>query len=196
MSAALRAGGSSPGRIVEVCGPDPGGEQKTTVALRALADAQAAGGRAAFIGTEHSPDPHRAAALGVDVDDLLVCRPDTGVQAVGTAERLVRSGAFDVVVVDSVAALAPPAWIEGVIGPRDRQLQARLMSHALRRLAGAVGASTTTVVVVNRIGEGTGTRFGSPETTAARALEVYASERLDVRSARTVTRICGAPTAS
>jgi recombination protein RecA len=177
VSAALRAAGPTRGRIVEVCGPDPDGWGKTAVALRAVADAQAAGGRAAYIGTEQAPDPQRVAALGVDAAALVVHRPATGVQAVQTAERLVRSGGFDVVVVDSAAALAPPARIAGVLGPRDRALQARLMSHALRRLAAAVGASATTVVVVNRIGG------GPPEATAGRALEVYAAVRLDARDA-------------
>lgn len=177
---ALGVGGLPRGRIVEVYGPESGG--KTTLALHVVAEAQAAGGVAAFVDAEHALDPTYAAALGVDVGELLVSQPDTGEQALEIVELLVRSGAVDVVVVDSVAALVPRAEIEGEMGDAHVGLQARLMSQALRKLTGALSKSRTTAIFINQIREKIGVMYGNPETTpGGRALKFYASVRLEVR---------------
>lgn len=177
---ALGIGGVPRGRIVEVYGPESSG--KTTVALHIVAEAQKNGGTAAFIDAEHALDPIYAKRLGVDTDNLIVSQPDTGEQALEIAEALVRSGAIDVVIVDSVAALVPKAEIEGEMGDAHVGLQARLMSQALRKLAGAINKSNTTAVFINQLREKVGIMFGNPETTpGGRALKFYASVRLDVR---------------
>ncbi|SDK47627.1 recombinase RecA [Natronincola ferrireducens] len=177
---ALGIGGVPRGRIVEVYGPESSG--KTTVSLHIIAEAQKNGGTAAFIDAEHALDPSYARKLGVDIDNLIVSQPDTGEQALEIAEALVRSGAVDVVVIDSVAALVPKAEIEGEMGDTHVGLQARLMSQALRKLAGAVNKSRTTAIFINQLREKVGVMFGSPETTpGGRALKFYASVRLDVR---------------
>ncbi len=177
---ALGVGGLPRGRVVEVYGPESGG--KTTLALHVVAEAQAAGGVAAFVDAEHALDPAYAAALGVDVDELLVSQPDTGEQALEIVELLVRSGAVDVVVVDSVAALTPRAEIEGEMGDAHVGLQARLMSQALRKLTGVLSKSRTTAIFINQIREKIGVMYGNPETTpGGRALKFYASVRLEVR---------------
>lgn len=173
-------GGIPKGRIVEVYGPESSG--KTTLTLHIIAEAQKAGGRAAFIDAEHALDPEYAKNLGVNVDELLVSQPDTGEQALEICEMLVRSGALDVVVVDSVAALVPKAEIQGEMGDTHVGLQARLMSQALRKLAGVINKSKTSVVFINQLREKVGVMFGSPEvTTGGRALKFYSSMRLDVR---------------
>jgi recombination protein RecA len=185
LDVALGVGGLPRGRIVEIYGPDSSG--KTTVALHAMANAQAAGGNAAFIDAEYALDPEYAKALGVDTDNLLVCQPDTGEQALEIADMLIRSGALDIIVVDSVAALVPRAEIEGEMGESHMGLQARLMSQALRKLAGAVSTSKTTLIFINQLREKIGIQFGSPETTTGgRALKFYASVRLDVRRIETL----------
>jgi recombination protein RecA len=185
LDVALGVGGLPRGRIVEIYGPDSSG--KTTVALHAMANAQAAGGNAAFIDAEYALDPEYAKALGVDTDALLVCQPDTGEQALEIADMLIRSGALDIIVVDSVAALVPRAEIEGEMGESHMGLQARLMSQALRKLAGAVSTSKTTLIFINQLREKIGIQFGSPETTTGgRALKFYASVRLDVRRIETL----------
>ena len=177
---ALGIGGVPRGRIVEIYGPESSG--KTTVALHIIADAQKRGGEVAFIDAEHALDPHYAKNLGVDVDELIVAQPDTGEQALEIAEALVRSGALDVLVVDSVAALVPKAEIEGEMGDSHVGLQARLMSQALRKLAGVVNKSNTTAIFINQLREKVGVMYGNPEvTTGGRALKFYASVRLDVR---------------
>lgn len=177
---ALGVGGLPRGRIVEVYGPESGG--KTTLALHVVAEAQRAGGVAAFVDAEHALDPVYAAALGVDVEELLVSQPDTGEQALEIVELLVRSGAVDVVVVDSVAALVPRAEIEGEMGDSHVGLQARLMSQALRKLTGVLSKSGTTAIFINQIREKIGVLYGNPETTpGGRALKFYASVRLEVR---------------
>jgi len=177
---ALGVGGVPRGRVVEVYGPESGG--KTTLALHVVAEAQRAGGVAAFVDAEHALDPGYAAAVGVDVGELLVSQPDTGEQALEIVELLVRSGAVDVVVVDSVAALVPRAEIEGEMGDAHVGLQARLMSQALRKLTGVMSKSGTTVVFINQIREKIGVLYGNPETTpGGRALKFYASVRLEVR---------------
>ncbi|SES68914.1 RecA protein [Natronincola peptidivorans] len=177
---ALGIGGVPRGRIVEVYGPESSG--KTTVSLHIVAEAQNNGGTAAFIDAEHALDPAYARKLGVDTDNLIVSQPDTGEQALEIAEALVRSGAVDVVVIDSVAALVPKAEIEGEMGDTHVGLQARLMSQALRKLAGAVNKSRTTTIFINQLREKVGVMFGNPETTpGGRALKFYASVRLDVR---------------
>ncbi|HZW27848.1 MAG TPA: recombinase RecA, partial [Trueperaceae bacterium] len=177
---ALGVGGLPRGRIVEVYGPESGG--KTTLALHVVAEAQRAGGVAAFVDAEHALDPVYAAALGVDVGELLVSQPDTGEQALEIVELLVRSGAVDVVVVDSVAALVPRAEIEGEMGDSHVGLQARLMSQALRKLTGVLSKSGTTAIFINQIREKIGVLYGNPETTpGGRALKFYASVRLEVR---------------
>lgn len=177
---ALGVGGVPRGRIVEIYGPESSG--KTTVALHIVAEAQKLGGVAAFIDAEHALDPVYARALGVNIDDLLVAQPDTGEQALEICEALVRSGAVDVVIVDSVAALVPRAEIEGEMGDSHVGLQARLMSQALRKLTGAISKSRTCVVFINQIREKVGVMFGSPETTTGgRALKFYATIRMDVR---------------
>ncbi|MBS3872699.1 MAG: recombinase RecA [Firmicutes bacterium] len=177
---ALGIGGVPRGRIIEVFGPESSG--KTTVALHVIAEAQKNKGVAAFIDAEHALDASYARKLGVNIDDLLVSQPDTGEQALEIAEALVRSGALDVVVIDSVAALVPRAEIEGEMGDAHVGLQARLMSQALRKLAGAISKSKTTAIFINQLREKVGVMFGSPETTpGGRALKFYASVRLDVR---------------
>ena len=177
---ALGIGGLPRGRVIEVFGPESSG--KTTVALHVIAEAQKAGGIAAFIDAEHALDPSYAAAIGVDVEALLVSQPDTGEQALEITDMLVRSGAVDVVVVDSVAALTPRAEIEGEMGDSHVGLQARLMSQALRKLAGTLHKSRTSAIFINQLREKIGVMFGSPETTpGGRALKFYSSVRLDVR---------------
>ncbi|ACB85056.1 recombinase RecA [Natranaerobius thermophilus] len=177
---ALGIGGLPRGRVVEVYGPESSG--KTTVALHAVAEAQKNGGNAAFIDAEHALDPAYARNLGVNIDELLVSQPDTGEQALEIAESLVRSGAIDVIVVDSVAALVPKAEIEGEMGDSHVGLQARLMSQALRKLSGSIRKSRTTAVFINQIREKVGVMFGNPETTpGGRALKFYSSVRIEVR---------------
>lgn len=173
-------GGVPKGRIVEIYGPESSG--KTTVSLHIIAEAQKKGGIAAFIDAEHALDPGYAKKLGVKIEDLIISQPDTGEQALEIAEALVRSGAVDVIVVDSVAALVPKAEIEGDMGDSHVGLQARLMSQALRKLAGAINKSNTVAIFINQLREKIGIMFGSPETTTGgRALKFYASMRLDVR---------------
>ncbi|MCH5186891.1 MAG: recombinase RecA [Oscillospiraceae bacterium] len=177
---ALGIGGVPRGRIIEIYGPESSG--KTTVALHVVAEAQKRGGEAAFIDAEHALDPVYAAAIGVDVDSLIVSQPDTGEQALEITEALCRSGALDVIVVDSVAALVPQAEIEGEMGDSHVGLQARLMSKALRKLAGVVNKSNTVCIFINQLREKIGVMYGNPETTAGgRALKFYASVRLDIR---------------
>ena len=177
---ALGVGGIPRGRIIEIFGPESSG--KTTIALHIVAEAQRVGGTAAFIDAEHALDPAYAEALGVRVDDLYVSQPDTGEQALEITEALVRSGAIDIVVVDSVAALVPKAEIEGDMGDAHVGLQARLLSQALRKLTGAVSKSNTIVIFINQLREKVGVMFGNPETTpGGKALKFYASVRLDVR---------------
>ena len=177
---ALGIGGVPRGRIVEIYGPESSG--KTTLALHVVAEAQRNGGIAAFIDAEHALDPLYAKALGVDVDELLISQPDTGEQALEIADMLIRSGALDVVVIDSVAALVPRAELEGDMGDTHMGLQARLMSQALRKLAGTINRSETTAVFINQLREKIGVMFGSPETTpGGRALKFYASVRIDIR---------------
>jgi recombination protein RecA len=177
---ALGIGGLPRGRVVEIYGPESSG--KTTVALHAVANAQAAGGIAAFIDAEHALDPDYAQKLGVDTDGLLVSQPDSGEQALEIADTLIRSGALDIIVIDSVAALVPRAEIEGEMGDSHVGLQARLMSQALRKITGALSQSGTTAVFINQLREKIGVMFGSPETTTGgRALKFYSSVRLDVR---------------
>jgi recombination protein RecA len=185
LDVALGIGGLPRGRVVEIYGPESSG--KTTVALHAVANAQAAGGVAAFIDAEHALDPEYARALGVDTDALLVSQPDTGEQALEIADMLVRSGALDVIVIDSVAALVPRAEIEGEMGDSHVGLQARLMSQALRKITGALNNSGTTAIFINQLREKIGVMFGSPETTTGgKALKFYASIRLDVRRIETL----------
>ncbi|MFI5842265.1 recombinase RecA [Catenuloplanes sp. NPDC051500] len=180
LDVALGVGGLPRGRVVEVYGPESSG--KTTVALHAVANVQRAGGIAAFIDAEHALDPEYAKALGVDTDALLVSQPDTGEQALEIVDMLVRSGALDVIVIDSVAALVPRAEIEGEMGDSHVGLQARLMSQALRKITGILNNSNTTAIFINQLREKIGVMFGSPETTTGgRALKFYASVRLDVR---------------
>ncbi len=177
---ALGVGGVPRGRIVEIFGPESSG--KTTVALHIIAEAQKAGGDAAFIDAEHALDPVYAKNLGVDIDNLIVSQPDTGEQALEIAEALVRSGAIDVIVIDSVAALVPKAEIDGEMGDAHVGLQARLMSQALRKLAGVISKSNTTAIFINQLREKVGIMFGNPETTpGGRALKFYSTVRLDVR---------------
>ena len=180
LDVALGIGGVPKGRVVEIYGPESSG--KTTIALHIAAEAQKKGGTAAFIDVEHALDPIYAAALGVDIDSLLVSQPDTGEQAMEICEALVRSGAIDVVVVDSVAAMVPRAEIEGEMGDSHVGLQARLMSQALRKLTGSIGKTNTVVVFINQLREKVGVMYGNPETTpGGRALKYYASVRIDVR---------------
>ena len=177
---ALGIGGLPRGRIVEIYGPESSG--KTTLALSVVAEAQKLGGEAAFIDAEHALDPVHAKKLGVDIDNLIVSQPDTGEQALEITESLVRSGAIDVVVVDSVAALVPKAEIDGDMGDSHMGLQARLMSQALRKLAGAINKSKTVLIFINQLREKIGVMFGNPETTTGgRALKFYSSVRLDIR---------------
>jgi recombination protein RecA len=185
LDVALGIGGLPRGRIVEIYGPESSG--KTTVALHAVANAQKAGGIAAFIDAEHALDPSYAAKLGVDTDALLVSQPDTGEQALEIADMLIRSGAIDIIVVDSVAALVPRAEIEGEMGDSHVGLQARLMSQALRKLTGTISSTGTTAIFINQLREKIGVMFGSPETTTGgKALKFYASVRLDVRRIETL----------
>ncbi|GAA4208701.1 recombinase RecA [Microbispora amethystogenes] len=185
LDVALGIGGFPRGRIVEVYGPESSG--KTTVALHAVANAQRGGGIAAFIDAEHALDPEYAKKLGVDVDALLVSQPDTGEQALEIADMLIRSGAVDIIVIDSVAALVPKAEIEGEMGDSHVGLQARLMSQALRKIAGALNQTRTTAIFINQLREKIGVMFGSPETTTGgKALKFYASVRLDVRRIETL----------
>ena len=182
---AIGVGGVPRGRVVEIYGPESSG--KTTVALHIVASAQKEGGTAAFIDVEHALDPVYAAALGVDIDALLVSQPDTGEQALEICEALVRSGAIDVVVIDSVAAMVPKAEIEGLMGDSHVGLQARLMSQALRKLTGIIGKTKCVAVFINQLREKIGVIYGNPETTAGgRALKYYASVRIDVRKAETL----------
>lgn len=182
---ALGVGGVPRGRVIEIFGPESSG--KTTVALHIVAEAQKAGGEAAFIDAEHALDPVYAKKLGVDIDNLIVAQPDTGEQALEIAEALVRSGAIDVIVVDSVAALVPKAEIDGEMGDSHVGLQARLMSQAMRKLSGVINKSKTTAVFINQLREKVGVMFGNPETTpGGRALKFYASVRLDVRRVESI----------
>lgn len=180
LDAALGIGGVPRGRIVEIYGPESSG--KTTLSLEILAEAQAMGGVAAFIDAEHALDPTYAASIGVDIDEVLISQPDTGEQALEICDMLVRSGAIDVVVIDSVAALVPRAEIEGEIGETTVGLQARLMSQALRKLAGSLAKSNTTCIFINQLREKIGVMFGNPETTTGgRALKFFSSVRIDIR---------------
>jgi recombination protein RecA len=182
---ALGVGGLPRGRVIEIYGPESSG--KTTVALHAIANAQKAGGIAAFIDAEHALDPEYAKKLGVDIDALLVSQPDTGEQALEIMDMLVRSGAIDIVVVDSVAALVPRAEIEGEMGDSHMGLQARLMSQALRKMTGALHQSNTSAIFINQLRDKIGVFFGSPETTTGgKALKFYASVRMDVRRIETL----------
>ncbi|MEZ0116542.1 recombinase RecA [Heyndrickxia coagulans] len=182
---ALGVGGYPRGRVIEIYGPESSG--KTTVALHAIAEVQAQGGQAAFIDAEHALDPVYAQKLGVNIDELLLSQPDTGEQALEIAEALVRSGAVDIVVVDSVAALVPRAEIEGEMGDSHVGLQARLMSQALRKLSGAINKSNTIAIFINQIREKVGVMFGNPEVTpGGRALKFYSSVRLEVRRAEQI----------
>ncbi len=182
---ALGIGGVPRGRIIEVYGPESSG--KTTLALHIVAEAQKMGGEAAFIDAEHALDPVYAKKLGVDIDNLIVSQPDTGEQALEITESLVRSGALDVIVVDSVAALVPKAEIDGDMGDSHMGLQARLMSQALRKLAGALNKTKTVLIFINQLREKIGVMFGSPETTTGgRALKFYASVRMDIRKVENI----------
>ena len=180
LDAALGIGGVPRGRIIEIYGPESSG--KTTLSLEILAEAQAMGGVVAFIDAEHALDPGYAARIGVDIDDVLISQPDTGEQGLEICDMLVRSGAIDVIVVDSVAALVPRAEIEGEIGDTTVGLQARLMSQALRKLAGSLSKSKTTCIFINQLREKIGVMFGNPETTpGGRALKFFSSVRMDIR---------------
>ncbi len=182
---ALGIGGIPKGRIIEVYGPESSG--KTTLALHMIAEAQKKGGEAAFIDAEHALDPVYAKHLGVDIDNLIVSQPDTGEQALEIAEALVRSGAIDIIVVDSVAALVPKAEIDGDMGDAHVGLQARLMSQALRKLAGVINKSNSVIVFINQLREKVGIMFGNPETTpGGRALKFYASVRMDIRKVENI----------
>ncbi len=182
---ALGIGGVPRGRIIEIYGPESSG--KTTLALHVVAEAQKVGGEAAFIDAEHALDPVYAKKLGVDIDNLIVSQPDTGEQALEITESLIRSGALDVIVVDSVAALVPKAEIDGDMGDSHMGLQARLMSQALRKLAGAINKSKTVLIFINQLREKIGVMFGNPETTTGgRALKFYASVRMDIRKTENI----------
>ncbi len=184
---ALGVGGLPRGRVVEIFGPEGGG--KTTVSLHAIAEVQKKGGTAAFIDAEHSLDPTYAKKLGVDIDNLLISQPDYGEQALEIAETLIRSGAIDVIVVDSVAALVPKREIEGEMGDSMMGVQARLMSQALRKLTAAISKSKTCMIFINQLREKIGVMFGNPETTpGGRALKFYSSVRLDVRSSEKIKK--------
>ncbi|MFD7521573.1 recombinase RecA [Paenibacillus chitinolyticus] len=182
---ALGTGGFPRGRIIEIYGPESSG--KTTVALHAIAEVQKSGGQAAFIDAEHALDPLYASKLGINIDELLLSQPDTGEQALEIAEALVRSGAVDIIVIDSVAALVPKAEIEGEMGDSHVGLQARLMSQALRKLSGAINKSKVIAIFINQLREKVGVMFGNPETTpGGRALKFYSTVRLDVRRVETI----------
>ena len=184
---ATGVGGLPKGRIIEIFGPESSG--KTTLTLHCIAEAQKCGGKAAFIDAEHALDPVYARNLGVDIDELLVSQPDTGEQALEICELLARSGALDIIVIDSVSALVPKAEIQGEMGDSHVGLQARLMSQALRKIAGAVNKSNTCVIFINQLREKIGVMFGNPETTTGgRALKFYASMRLDVRRVETIKK--------
>jgi recombination protein RecA len=185
LDAALGVGGLPRGRVVEIYGPEGGG--KTTVSLHVIAEAQRKGGTCAFIDAEHAMDPQYAKKLGVDIDNLLISQPDYGEQALEIAETLIRSGAIDVIVVDSVAALVPKSEIEGEMGDAQMGLQARLMSQALRKLTAVISKSKTVMIFINQLREKIGVMFGNPETTpGGRALKFYSSVRLDVRAAEKI----------
>ena len=185
LNVALGVGGYPRGRIIEIYGPESSG--KTTLAIHAIAEAQKAGGIAAFIDAEHAFDRFYAAKLGVDVDNLLISQPDNGEQALEIAEQLIRSSAIDIIVVDSVAALTPKAEIEGDMGDNKVGLQARLMSQALRKLTSAVSKTRTTCIFINQLREKIGVMFGNPETTTGgNALKFYASVRLDIRGSQAI----------
>jgi recombination protein RecA len=185
LDVALGVGGIPRGRVVEIYGPESSG--KTTLALHIVAEAQKAGGFAAFIDAEHAIDPDYSKRLGVNTEELLISQPDTGEQALEICETLVRSGALDVIVIDSVAALVPRAELEGDMGDSHMGLQARLMSQALRKLTGTVSRSNTTVIFINQIREKIGVMFGNPETTpGGRALKFYSSVRLEIRRITTI----------
>ncbi|MBC9925971.1 MULTISPECIES: recombinase RecA [unclassified Leucobacter] len=185
LDVALGIGGLPRGRVVEIYGPESSG--KTTLTLHAIANAQRAGGIAAFIDAEHALDPAYAQKLGVDIDALLVSQPDTGEQALEIADMLIRSGSIDLIVIDSVAALVPKAEIEGEMGDSHVGLQARLMSQALRKITGGLSQTNTTIIFINQLREKIGVMFGSPETTAGgKALKFYASVRLDIRRIQTL----------
>ncbi len=187
LDVATGVGGLPKGRIIEIFGPESSG--KTTLTLHCVAEAQKLGGKAAFIDAEHALDPVYAKNLGVDIDELLVSQPDTGEQALEICEMLARSGALDIIVIDSVAALVPKAEIQGEMGDSHVGLQARLMSQALRKIAGAVNKSNTCVIFINQLREKIGVMFGNPETTTGgRALKFYASMRLDVRRIETIKK--------
>ena len=184
---ALGIGGYPRGRIVEIYGPESSG--KTTIALHAIAEAQKAGGIAAFIDAEHAMDPSYAKKLGVNIDELWISQPDSGEQALEITESLVRSGAIDMIVIDSVAALTPQAEIDGDMGDSHMGLQARLMSQALRKLTGLLSKSNTTIIFINQIRMKIGVMFGNPETTTGgNALKFYSSVRIDVRKIETLSR--------
>ena len=190
LDAALGIGGVPRGRIVEIYGPESSG--KTTLALQIIAEAQALGGIVAFIDAEHALDPTYAARIGVDIDEVLISQPDTGEQALEICDMLVRSNAIDAIVVDSVAALVPKAEIEGEIGDSSVGLQARLMSQALRKLAGSLSKSNTTCIFINQLREKIGVMFGSPETTTGgRALKFFSSVRIDIRRIETLKNKSG-----
>ena len=185
---ALGVGGYPRGRIIEIYGPESSG--KTTFALHAIAEVQALGGTAAFIDAEHALDPAYSQKLGVNIDELLLSQPDTGEQALEIAEALVRSGAVDIIVIDSVAALVPKAEIEGEMGDSHMGLQARLMSQALRKLSGAINKSNTIAIFINQVREKIGVMFGNPETTTGgRALKFYSTIRLEVRRAEQLNKV-------
>jgi recombination protein RecA len=187
LDAALGIGGIPRGRIIEIYGPESSG--KTTLALQIIAESQALGGIVAFIDAEHALDPTYAARLGVDIDEVLVSQPDTGEQALEICDMLVRSGAIDCIVIDSVAALVPRAEIEGEIGDTSVGLQARLMSQALRKLAGSLSKSNTTCIFINQLREKIGVMYGSPEvTTGGRALKFFSSVRIDIRKIDTIKK--------
>ena len=187
LDVALGIGGIPKGRIVEIYGPESSG--KTTLALHCVAEAQKKGGEAAFIDAEHALDPVYAKKIGVDIDNLIVSQPDTGEQALEIAEALIRSGAIDIIVVDSVAALVPKAEIDGDMGDSHIGLQARLMSQALRKLAGAINKSNAVIIFINQLREKVGVMFGNPETTAGgRALKYYASVRMDIRKVENIKK--------
>ncbi len=190
LDAALGIGGVPRGRIVEIYGPESSG--KTTLALQILAEAQALGGVVAFIDAEHALDPTYAARIGVDIDEVLISQPDTGEQALEICDMLVRSNAIDAIVIDSVAALVPKAEIEGEIGDSSVGLQARLMSQALRKLAGSLSRSNTTCIFINQLREKIGVMFGNPETTTGgRALKFFSSVRIDIRRIETLKNKSG-----
>ncbi len=190
IDAALGIGGVPRGRIIEIYGPESSG--KTTVALHVIAEAQKLGGEAAFIDAEHALDPEYARKLGVDVDNLILSQPDTGEQALEIAEMLTRSGAIDVIVIDSVAALVPRSEIEGEMGDSYIGLQARLMSQALRKLTGVINKSNTIVIFINQLREKVGVMFGNPETTTGgRALKFYSSVRMEIRKGEAIKSQAG-----